>query len=46
LPAAKISVMPIRRAPLVAVAQGGFAATTAEVKRMLTARVQKLSAES
>jgi hypothetical protein len=27
-------------------AKGGFAATTAEVKRMLTARVRKLSAES
>jgi hypothetical protein len=43
--AATISIMPFRR-PVGVVAQGGFAATTAEVKRMLTARVQKLSAES
>ena len=33
-------------APLGGMAKGGFAATTAEVKRMLTARVRKLSAES
>ena len=33
-------------APLGGMAQGGFVATTAQVKRMLAARVQKLSAES